>query len=86
MQRVVNISLGSVLSTISLTIPVVLLVGLIARREVSLGVTPIQGIMLAFTLLIGMNSYRTGDTNVLQGIIHFALFAAFVALIFLGSA
>jgi Ca2+/H+ antiporter len=38
--------------------------------------------MLAFTLLIGMNSYRSGETNALQGAIHFALFATFIALIF----
>lgn len=82
MQRVVNIALGSALSTISLTIPAVLVVGQITGREVILGVTPIQATMLAFTILIGMNSYRIGETNVLHGLIHFALFAAYVALIF----
>ena len=39
--------------------------------------------MLGFALLIGMNSYRSGETNVLQGAIHLALFATFIALIFL---
>jgi len=82
MQRVVNICLGSALSTVSLTIPAALLVGLVSGRPVMLGLTDVQAIMLGFSLLIGMNSYRSGETNVLQGAIHFALFATFIALIF----
>jgi Ca2+:H+ antiporter len=83
MQRVVNICLGSALSTVSLTIPAVLLVGLLGRHPVVLGLTHVQAVMLGFSLLIGMNSYRSGETNALQGAIHFALFAAFIVLIFL---
>ena len=82
MQRVVNICLGSALSTVSLTIPAVLLVGILSGKPVILGLTSVQAVMLAFTLLIGMNSYRSGETNALQGAIHFALFATFIALIF----
>ena len=82
MQRVVNICLGSALSTVSLTIPAVLLVGIVSGQPVILGLTHVQAVMLAFSLLIGMNSYRSGETNVLQGAIHFALFATFIALIF----
>jgi Ca2+:H+ antiporter len=83
MQRVVNICLGSALSTVSLTIPAVLTIGVLFGRPVTLGLTSVQTVMLAFTLVIGMNSYRSGETNLLQGAIHFALFATFVALIFL---
>ena len=82
MQRVVNICLGSALSTVSLTIPAVLLVGLISGQTVTLGLTDVQAVMLGFSLLIGMNSYRSGETNLLQGAIHFALFVTFLALIF----
>ncbi len=83
MQHVVNICLGSVLATVALTIPVVLLVGFAMGLHLNLGLTPIQGVLVAVTLLVGMNTYRLGDTNMLQGVIHFALFAAFVAMIFL---
>lgn len=82
MQRVVNIGLGSALSTLSLTIPVILVVGLATGRPVDLGLNHVQATILAFTLLIGMNNYRSGETNLLQGAIHFALFATFVVLIF----
>ena len=59
-----------------------LLVGILTGRPVILGLTNVQAVMLAFTLLIGMNSYRSGETNALQGAIHFALFATFIVLIF----
>lgn len=83
MQRVVNICLGSALSTVSLTIPAVLVIGILAGHSVVLALSHAQAVMLGFSLLIGMNSYRSGETNALQGAIHFALFATFIALIFL---
>jgi Ca2+:H+ antiporter len=83
MQRVVNICLGSALSTVSLTIPAVLAVSLLSGHPVTLGLTTVQAVMLGFTLVIAMNSYRSGETNLLHGAIHFALFATFIALIFL---
>jgi len=83
MQRVVNICLGSALSTMSLTIPAVLAVGILNDQHVTLGLSQVQIVMLGFTLLIAMNSYRAGETNLLHGAIHFALFAVFIALIFL---
>jgi Ca2+:H+ antiporter len=83
MQRVVNICLGSALSTVSLTIPAVLLVGFVAHHPIVLALTPVQAVMLGFSLMIGMTSYRSGETNLLQGAIHFGLFATFIALIFL---
>lgn len=83
MQHVVNICLGSVLATVALTIPVVLIVALIMGQTLTLGLSPIQSVLIAVTLLVGMNTYRLGETNMLQGVIHFALFAAFVAMIFL---
>jgi Ca2+:H+ antiporter len=83
MQRVVNICLGSALSTVSLTVPAVLVVGFATGSPVVLALTPVQAVMLGFSLVIGMTSYRSGETNALQGAIHFGLFATFIALIFL---
>lgn len=83
MQRVVNISLGSMLSTVSLTIPAVLIVGLIIKHDVQLGLTAIQGSMVIISLLVGMLTSKDGESNALQGFIHFMLFITFVFLIFL---
>jgi len=82
MQRVINISLGSMLSTVSLTIPAVLIVGLIINQDVLLGLTPIQSAMVITSLLVGILSCKDGESNALQGFIHFMLFITFVFLIF----
>src|SRR5215467_7761395 len=42
MQRMINIALGSALSTIALTIPVVLVIGFVSGREINLGLTAAQ--------------------------------------------
>lgn len=82
-QRVVNIGLGSALSTIGLTIPVVLIIGLLSGRTVDLALTPDQMMLLGVTLLVGIVSYRRGETNVMMGAIHMVLFAAYGVLVFM---
>jgi Ca2+:H+ antiporter len=83
MQRVINISLGSVLSTVSLTIPVVLIVGMIYGKEIILGLTMIQSGMIIISLIVSILTCKDGETNALQGFIHVILFIAFVFMIFL---
>jgi Ca2+:H+ antiporter len=83
MQRVINISLGSMLSTVSLTIPAVLIVGLLIGREVLLGLTSIQSAMVIISLLVSIFSCKDGESNALQGFIHFILFITFAFLIFI---
>jgi len=82
MQRVINISLGSMLSTVSLTIPAVLIIGLLIGHDVILGLTPIQSAMVIISLLVGILTCKDGESNALQGFIHFILFITFVFLIF----
>jgi len=82
MQRVINISLGSMLSTVSMTIPAVLIVGMLINQEVHLGLTPLQSSMVVISFLVGMLSCKDGESNALQGFIHFILFITFVFLIF----
>ncbi len=82
MQRVINISLGSMLSTVSLTIPAVLIVGLALKQVVMLGLTPMQSAMVITSLLVGILTCKDGESNALQGFIHFMLFLTFVFLIF----
>lgn len=83
MQRVVNISLGSMLSTLSLTIPAVLVVGMLIKQDVTLGLTPVQSGMIIISLLVGILSCKDGESNALQGFIHFMLFITFIFLIFI---
>ena len=81
-QRVVNICLGSALATITLTIPAVLIIGFITNKEVILGLDPLQATLVGFSLLIGVNTYQGGETNLLLGAVHFVLFAAYAVAIF----
>lgn len=83
MQRVINISLGSALSSISLTIPAVLIVGILYEKEVILGLTAIQAGMIVISLVVSMLSCKDGETNALQGFIHVVLFITFVFIIFI---
>lgn len=83
MQRVINISLGSMLSTVALTIPAVITVGLYINHEVVLGLTPVQSAMVVISLLVGILSCKDGETNALQGFIHIILFITFVFLVFI---
>jgi Ca2+:H+ antiporter len=82
LQRSVNILLGSALATISLTVPAVLIIGLITGRSVELGLDPVEMIMLLLTLAVSTLTFTGGRTNILQGAIHLVLFLAFVMLIF----
>lgn len=52
LQRALNTLYGSVLSTISLTVPAVLLLGEITGTEVILGLEPYAMVLLTLTLLL----------------------------------
>jgi len=82
MQTVVNIALGASLATILLTIPAVILISRYYGLEINLSITPIQGVMLGLTLLISIVNFNDGETNVLEGFLHFILFIVFVFLLF----
>ena len=84
MQRAVNLSLGAALSTIGLTVPAVLLVSMLTGHPVVLGLDPTEILLLVLTYLLAINTLSTGRTNVLHGVLHIALFLAYVVLIFDG--
>jgi Ca2+:H+ antiporter len=82
LQRSVNIFLGSVLSTIGLTIPAVLAIGLVTGKEIILGLPPAEVTLLFVTLLVSMITFTSSRTNVLQGAVHLLLFLVYLLLIF----
>jgi len=82
LQRSVNILHGSVLASISLTIPSVLIIGLITNHSIVLGIQGGNLPLLVLTLGVSMVTFGSGKTNVLQGCIHLLLFAVFLLLIF----
>lgn len=82
LQRSVNIFLGSVLSTIGLTIPAVLAIGLVTNKEIILGLPSAEVTLLFVTLLVSMITFSSSRTNVLQGAVHLLLFMVYILLIF----
>jgi Ca2+:H+ antiporter len=82
LQRSVNVSHGSVLASICLTIPAVLLIGMATNRPVTLGLEGGNLPLLVLTLAASVVTFGGGRTSVLQGCIHLLLFGVFVLLIF----
>jgi Ca2+:H+ antiporter len=82
LQRSVNILHGSVLASIGLTIPAVLIIGMATDRCIVLGVEGGNLPLLVLTLAASIVTFGSGKTNILQGCIHLLLFAVFLLLIF----
>ncbi|HSB45625.1 MAG TPA: calcium:proton antiporter [Nitrospira sp.] len=82
LQRSVNILLGSVLATISLTIPAVLLIGFTTSQIIILGLDAADMTILLLTLGLSTLTFASARTNVLLGAVHLLLFLAYVMLIF----
>jgi len=83
MQTVINIALGASLATILLTIPAVIIVSYLMGMDLTLAITPVQGVMLGLTLLVSIVNFNDGETNVLEGFLHFILFIVFTFLLFM---
>ena len=81
LQRSVNIFLGSVLATIGLTVPSIIVVSRWTGLEIVLGVEHTDLVMLTLTLFLCVVTFGSGRTNVIQGAVHVVLFAVYLALI-----
>ncbi|PDT30729.1 calcium:proton antiporter [Rhizobium sp. M10] len=82
LQRSVNIFLGSVLSTIGLTVPAMLVVSRLYGHPVTLGLEHSDLVMLVLTLAVSIITFASGRTHLMQGAVHLVLFLAYVLLIF----
>lgn len=78
LQTSMNLAMGSALATIGLTIPVVILIAVFFNLDLTLGIGPKEGILLALTLVVSIITIGTGRTTVLQGIVHLVIFAMFL--------
>ena len=82
LQRAVNIALGSVLATIGLTIPAVLILGVLKGTPTILGLDQEQMVLLAVTLVVSTLTFGGDRTNMLQGAVHIVMFLVFGLLLF----
>jgi Ca2+:H+ antiporter len=84
LQRSTNIFLGSVLATIGLTIPCMMVISHLTGRTLELGLQHSDMVMLSLTFVVSIVTFGSGKTNILQGAVHLLLFAAYLMLIFQG--
>lgn len=82
LTRSVNISLGSVLSTIGLTIPSILVVSHLTHHPVTLGLQNTDLLLFLLTLALCLVTFSSGRTTVLQGAVHLILFACYLFFMF----
>jgi Ca2+:H+ antiporter len=82
LQRSINLALGTALSSISLTVPAVLIIGFVTERTIVLGLDPANVILLLLTLVVSMLTFALERTNMLLGAVHLLLFLAYLMLIF----
>lgn len=82
LQRSMNILLGSVLSTIGLTIPAVLTISLVTGNPIELGLLNSDFVLLLLSLCLSVVTFSSGRTTILQGSVHLLIFCAYVMLIF----
>jgi Ca2+:H+ antiporter len=84
MQSVVNIALGASLSTVILTVPVMEAMALYTGQPFQMAMTPVQTVMIFVTLLVSAINLNDGQTNAIEGMTHFVLFATFIMLSLIG--
>ncbi|AIR62590.1 sodium-potassium/proton antiporter ChaA [Cedecea neteri] len=81
-QRAMNLFFGSVLATISLTVPAVTLIAWFTGNDLIFSLGMPQMVVMMAALVLCQISFSTGRTNVLNGTAHLALFAAYLMTIF----
>jgi len=82
LQRAVNLSLGSALSTIGLTVPVMLAISLFTGTPLKLGLNAVDIVLLSVTLFVCHITFSGAPTNILLGLVHLVLFGTCILLIF----
>ncbi len=82
LQRAINLCLGAATSTVGLTVPAVLAIGLLTGQTVVLGLKPTEMTLLAVTLILSAQTFSGTRTTVLEGAVHLVLFFVYLVLIF----
>lgn len=81
-QRAINLCHGAFVSTVGLTIPAVLIVGLLTGKTVLFGMTSTETLLFIVTLLLSLMTFIGKRTTPIMGMMHLTLFAVFMLLIF----
>ena len=80
LQTSLNLSLGSALASIGLTIPAVAFVSIVFDLPISLGVDALGMTFLGLTFLLSILTIAVGRATILQGAVHLVVFVAYLFL------
>ncbi len=78
LQTSFNLALGSALASIGLTIPTVAIISIYFGLPLSLGIGPVNLVLLILTLFVGLITLALGKTTILQGIVHLIIFFTYL--------
>ena len=81
-QRVSNLCHGALVSTVGLTIPAVLVIGLFTGQTVVLAETPADMLLLGATLVLSVATFASKRTTAMHGAAHLVMFAAYAVVLF----
>lgn len=82
LTRAINLCLGAATSTLGLTVPAVLIIGLLTGQPVILGLSAANMVLLVVTLILNTLTFSGTRTTMLEGAVHLSLFFIFLVLIF----
>ncbi|MBB3225549.1 Ca2+:H+ antiporter [Luteibacter sp. Sphag1AF] len=82
LTRAINLCLGAAASTVGLTVPAVLAIGLFTGQSVVLGLPPASIVLLAATLILSALTFSGWRTTMLEGAVHLSMFVVFLVLTF----
>ncbi|MDB5413368.1 MAG: hypothetical protein JWR10_1703 [Rubritepida sp.] len=83
LQTALNLALGSIVACVGLTIPAVAVVALILGKPLHLGLDSAMTALLGTTFLMLSITLNSGRSTVLEGMVHLAVFLAFIIFSFL---
>jgi len=78
LQTSFNLALGSALASIGLTIPTVAIISIYFGLPLSLGIGPVNMVLLILTIFVGLITLALGKTTILQGIVHLIIFFTYL--------
>lgn len=78
LQKSFNLSLGSALASIGLTIPAVAMISLYTDLSLTMGIDIKSTVLFLLSLFVLVLSLSTGKTSILQGIVLLVLFAVYL--------
>lgn len=81
-QRVSNLCHGALVSTVGLTIPSVLVIGLLTGQQVVLAESPVNLLLLGVTLLLSVATFSAKRVTATHGAAHLAVFAVYGLAVF----